>query len=419
MITLELGRLFSAVRLAFRVILSHKLRSFLTLLGIIMGVFSVVVMQGIGFGLKKYVEEQFAELGSNVLFVWAGRLETGNLAQGWREAKPMRREEVLAIERSAPLVTAVAPVVQINFVLAKSGNRGLRVEVIGATPEYERVRNAGVEDGRFIDNGDVLAGRRVAVVGQDVVTKVFRGRTPIGKDLKINGISYRVVGVLKKKAAGGESFRSPDAEVIIPITVAQSRFRNSADHYDFLSVQAVSYDRINQAEEEVRKALRRARDLKASEPDDFTILNTGDLIERVGTILASFNIVFGALAAIALLTGGVGIMNIMLVTVTERTREIGLRKALGAKRRDILYQFLIEAVVLSVNGGAVGAILAYFAIELIAKIEPLVAAIGRPTFNIYALILAFGVSVGVGVVFGLGPAIRAARLRPIEALRYE
>jgi putative ABC transport system permease protein len=419
MITLELNRVLSAVRLAFRVIMSNKLRSFLTLLGIIMGVFSVVVMQGIGFGLKKYVQDQFAELGSNVLFVWAGRLETGNLAQGAREAKPMRREDVLAIHRQAPSVIAVAPVLENHFILAKSGNRGLRVQVIGATPEYERVRNAAVETGRFLDAGDVMAGRRVAVVGQDIVKKVFRGRTPIGEELKLNGIAYRVVGLLKKKTAGGEGFQSPDAVAIIPITVAQARFRDSSDDYDYLSIEAVSYDKIIQAEEEVRKALRRVRSLKASEADDFTVFNTGDLIQRVGVIINSFNFVFGALAAIALLTGGIGIMNIMLVTVTERTREIGLRKALGAKRRDILYQFLIEAVVLCLNGGAIGAVLAYFAIELIAKIEPLVRAMGRPTFSVFAVVLAFSVSVGVGVIFGLGPAIRAARLRPIEALRYE
>ncbi|MHA2620265.1 MAG: ABC transporter permease [bacterium JZ-2024 1] len=419
MIALELARIWSAIRLAFRLIMSNKLRSFLTLLGIIMGVFSVVVMQGIGFGLKTYVEQQFAELGSNVMFVWSGRLETGSLAQGVREAKPMTREDVLAIQRQAPSVIAVAPVVETSFVLAKAGNRGLRVQVIGVTPEYQRVRNAGVEAGRFVDNGDVIAGRRVVVVGQDIVKKIFRGRTPMGEDLKLNGISYRIVGVLKKKSAGGEGFQSPDAVAIIPISVAQSRFKDSSENYDYISVQAESYDKIIQAEEEVRKALRRVRALKASEPDDFTILNTGDLIQRVGAIISSFNYVFGALAAIALLTGGIGIMNIMLVTVTERTREIGLRKALGAKRRDILYQFLIEAIVLCLNGGAVGATLAYFAIQLIAKIEPLVRAMGKPIFSVYAVILAFSVSVSVGIIFGLGPAIRAARLRPIEALRYE
>lgn len=212
---------------------------------------------------------------------------------------------------------------------------------------------------------------------------------------------------------------NPNAVALIPVTTAQRRFRRGEIKYDYLILQARSFREINRAEEEIRSALRRARNLHPSQDDDFTILNTGDIIRRVKRIVVSFNLVFGAIAFLALLTGGIGIMNIMLVSVTERTREIGIRKALGARRRDILYQFLTEAVVLSLLGGVLGAALAYGVIRALRQVKPLVQAMGAPVFSPEVLSVALLVSILVGIVFGLWPAWRAASLKPVEALRYE
>ncbi len=414
----EVTRFQASVGLAVRMIRAHKVRSLLTLLGIIIGVLSVVVMKGIGVGLERYVEQEFAQMGSNVLYVWAGKLESGRLAERVKEPQPIRPKEVEAIRRYAPSVTLVAPVIE-QRALARRANRGLTIRVLGVTPEYELVQGSELAEGEFISEEDVAGARRVAVVGQDVKEKIFLNRDPIGKTFKIQGISYRVIGVLKPIRAERGHWVNPNAVALIPVTTAQRRFRRGEIKYDYLILQARSFREINRAEEEIRSALRRARNLHPSQDDDFTILNTGDIIRRVKRIVVSFNLVFGAIAFLALLTGGIGIMNIMLVSVTERTREIGIRKALGARRRDILYQFLTEAVVLSLLGGVLGAALAYGVIRALRQVKPLVQAMGAPVFSPEVLSVALLVSILVGIVFGLWPAWRAASLKPVEALRYE
>ncbi len=407
-------------RLAVRMVWGHKLRSFLTLLGIIMGVFSVVVMYGIGSGLKNYVEKQFVEMGSNVLFVWAEILETGKLVERRRVFQPIKKEDVDALRRGATRIRRVAPVVEMEQAVVRYGTRGMKSRISGITPEFEFARNFQHEEGRFISPEDVALARRVVVVGKDVVKKVFLNRNPIGRDVKVNGVEFQVVGILREKgtARGGGGFGSEDNILLIPISVAQQKFLGT-DDYHYLVIEAGSLEEILPAEEEVRAILRRQRNISAGEPDDFTIFNMGELIERVYTIINSFNLVFGTLAFVALLTGGVGIMNIMLVTVTERTNEIGLRMAVGARRRDILLQFLMEACVLTLLGGAIGALFGWAAIFGIGKIEPFVRAMGKPVFTMGALLLAATVSISVGLLFGFLPAFRASRLDPITALRSE
>ncbi|MHA2609733.1 MAG: ABC transporter permease [bacterium JZ-2024 1] len=413
-------KFWAYIRVAFRIIWGNKLRSFLTLLGIIMGVFSVTVMYGIGVGLKGYVQKQFAELGSNVLFVWAEMQETGKLTERKRAARPMKQEDVTALRRGAHYIRRVAPVVEMYQAVARFGTRGMKTSVSGVTPEFEYVRNFRVEQGRFIGSDDVALGRRVAVIGADVLEKVFLNRNPLGRHIKVNGVEFQVVGVLRKKGTGrgGGEYGSEDNVVLLPISVVQQKFLG-IDYYHYLVIEAESLEKIAGAEDEIRAILRRKRGIPPGEPDTFTIFNTGELIERVYQIIASFNVVFGALAGVALLTGGVGIMNIMLVTVTERTREIGLRMAVGARRRDILVQFLLEACVLTLLGGLVGAFLGWGAIYGIGKIEPFVRAVGKPVFDFGALLLASMVSISVGIIFGFLPAFRASRLDPIVALRSE
>ena len=262
-------KFWAYTRLALRIIWGNKLRSFLTLLGIIMGVFSVTVMYGIGVGLKGYVEKQFAELGSNVLFVWAELEETGKLSERERTARPIKQEDVFALRRGAHYIRRVAPVVEMHQVGGRFGTRGMKSSVTGVTPEYEFVRNFQVKEGRFIGSDDVDLGRRVAVIGADVLEKVFLNRNPLGKHVKVNGVEFQVVGVLRKKGTGrgGGEFGSEDNTVLLPISVVQQKFLG-IDHYHYLVVEAESLEEIGAAEDEIRGILRRKRGIPTGEPDE-------------------------------------------------------------------------------------------------------------------------------------------------------
>ncbi len=405
-------------RIALRAIVSNKLRSFLTLLGIIFGIFSVVVMVGIGAGLQGHVAKQFQELGANLLFVYEGGESTGQTLELKRTPRHIDEEDVQAILREATEVRRIAPEVDFPATLKKE-SYGMNVEVRGVTPEFEFVRSFPVQRGmgRFLTDSDVAGKARVAVIGRKVYEKLFRGRNPVGEDLKINGVSFKVIGVLAEKG-DQDAFSAADNVVLIPVTTAQQRFLE-IHFYHFLNVEARSFEGMNRAEEQIRYILRRQHVLSGAEKDDFSIFSMNEIISRVNAILVSFNAVFGILAFISLLTGGIGIMNIMLVTVTERTREIGVRKAVGAKRRNILLQFLVEAVVLCLFGAGIGILLAWGGIRGISNLEAFTKAMGTPTFSIQAVVLAVVVATMVGVFFGLWPAMRAARLDPIQALRYE
>ncbi|MGH8102984.1 MAG: ABC transporter permease, partial [bacterium] len=368
------------VRIAWRAITGNKLRSLLTLAGIIMGIFSVVVMVGIGSGLKNYIENTFNELGSNLIFLSEGAESAGESTELKKAPKHIYQEDVDAILREAPAVIGVAPEVEVPDGVVKKGSAGVRSQVRGVTPTYESVRSYPIEKGRFISQEDLDGRVRVAIVGRDVYEKLFKFRNPIGEDISVNGVAFTVVGVLKKKGEQQDEFSTAGNVVFIPITTAQQRFLG-IDYFFFVNVQASSYANSDKAIDQIRQVLRKRHNLVGAQPDDFNMFAMNEIVSRVNVIILSFNAVFGSLALISLVTGGIGIMNIMLVTVTERTREIGLRKAVGARRRDIMTQFLFESSVLSLVGGAFGILLAWLGIMGIRQIKPLTSQMGSPTFS--------------------------------------
>ncbi len=393
---------------------ANKLRSGLTILGIVIGVAAVVAMLGVGQGAQDTITSSISGIGSNLLFIFPG-----NFTEEVRNVQPLTMGDVAAIRDpfQAPSVAGVAPSIS-RSVTASFGGQKASTEIEGVTEEYSSVRNYNVTEGEFINSEMVLGRASVAVLGPDVAQKLFERKEGItGETIRIEGQPFRVIGVLESK--GGGSFGSQDNVIMIPLSTAQSRLisRNN-NRVDVIYLSATNPESVNQASEEVAQILR-IRHRTAVGEDDFTIFSQQDFVDTARTITGVFTTFLGGVAAISLLVGGIGIMNIMLVSVTERTREIGLRKALGARKKDILLQFLTESSLLSLFGGIIGILLGWlisFAIGRIAAANntPLAPAIG-----IQVILLATVFSTAVGLFFGIYPANRAANLEPVEALRYE
>jgi putative ABC transport system permease protein len=410
------------MRIAFRALAANKLRSALTMLGIIIGVGAVITLMAAGEGVSAYVESQFQGLGSNLLFVVPGGEDEATSGQpgtilGGAELTN-RDVEALRDPIRAPDVVAVSPIVDRSTVVA-TGKEDMVARVEGVAPDYAEVRNWYPEMGEFIRDSDMDGRSLVAVLGQDIVEELFPDNPyPINQTVKIKDVPFRVIGVMEGK--GGSSFGSQDATVLIPLTTAQTRLfstRSRAGGYTVsqIIVEVVSKDRLDAASEQIATILRERHDIDFTDEDDFTIISQEDIISIFGNITNVLTIFLGAIAGISLLVGGIGIMNIMLVSVTERTREIGLRKAVGAKRRDILWQFLLEAMTLSVVGGVVGIGLGVVGASIISTLVDGFSAVIKPQ----AVLLATSFSAAVGLIFGVYPARRASLLNPIEALRYE
>ncbi len=408
-----------AIRTALRSLATNKLRSALTMLGIIIGVGAVITLLAVGQGVEAYVRAQFESIGTNVLFVIPGQLDEGPPSVRQRAPRPLTvgDAEALMDPLRAPDVLTVAPEVQ-RFARVGYRKKEVLAQVRGVTLEYFQIRNWPVQDGRLFTPQEITGAARVVTLGQTTKERLFGDADPIGQTVKINGIPFRVIGVMESK--GGGSFGSEDLSAFVPLSTAQTRLFRVRTHrgeytVSAILVQAVSEDRMEAAAEQITAILRERHDIQYLDEDDFTVINQKDLIAIFGDITRVITIFLGAIAAISLLVGGIGIMNIMLVSVTERTREIGLRKALGAKRKDILLQFLIEAIVLSLIGGFVGILLGVGGALLIAQF-----AKGLDTVvTVESIALATGFSAAVGLFFGIYPATRAARLHPIDALRYE
>jgi putative ABC transport system permease protein len=405
------------MRLALRALTTNKLRSALTMLGIIIGVGAVITLMSVGEGVQAYITQQFESIGTNLFFVIPGSFQQELQRPAYLTLKDA---EALQNPIDAPDVLRVAPLVQGTARITAPG-KDRRVEVSGVTPDYGPVRNWPVLRGQFLTDADEQARGRVAVIGSSTAEYFFQGEVdPVGEVLRINGVPFRIVGVLEER--GGSNFRNEDDVVLIPLSTALSRIfprrtNQGEPRLSFIYIQAVSEDRMNAAIEEVSQILRQRHRIGPGQPDDFTAISQSDIIGTFQQITGVLTVFLGAIAGISLLVGGIGIMNIMLVSVTERTREIGLRKAVGARKRDILWQFLLEAVMLSTLGGGIGIVLGAggaTAISYFLREDGFTAVI---TASAVALATLF--SAAVGLFFGIYPAQRAAGLNPIDALRYE
>jgi putative ABC transport system permease protein len=393
---------------------SNKVRSGLTVLGIVIGVGAVIAMLAIGSGAQETITGSISGIGTNLLFVMRG-----NISEEIRNPQPLTLSDAMAIDDSfaAPSVVGVAPLingtVEVNFAGESTFTQGS-----GVTPDYQTVRNVDLLEGEFISEIHMLGRSAVVILGPDVAEELF-GRTEgvVGETVRIEGQPFRVIGV--KVPKGGSGFVNPDDEVLVPMTTAQARLlRRSRDSVDMILVQAISAENVAMASEEISTILR-ARHRTPIGEDDFTIFTQQDFLETATTITNVLTIFLGGIAAISLLVGGIGIMNIMLVSVTERTREIGLRKAVGARKRDILIQFLTESALLSLIGGLIGIVLGWGLSELVGAIAAASDTQLVPSMGLDAVLLATLFSTAVGLFFGLYPAKRAADLEPVEALRYE
>ncbi len=403
-----------AVLEALESLLANKLRSGLTTLGIVIGVAAVIAMLAVGTGAQDTIVGSISGIGTNLLFVFSG-----NTQVDVRNPKPLTIEDAAALADpfSAPDVERVAAIVQGQASVSAAGETVL-TRLNGVTPDYFVVRNYRVTEGQPITEEHMLGRASVVLLGPEVVQKLF-GRTDgvIGATVRIDGQPFRVIGVLESK--GGSAFGSQDDAVMVPLTTAQVRLlARKQNRVDLIYVQAVSPDRVTAAADQVADILRQ-RHRTAIGADDFTIFTQQDFLSTAQTITGVLTIFLGGIAAISLLVGGIGIMNIMLVSVTERTREIGLRKALGARKRDILIQFLTESSLLSVIGGLIGILLGWLISFAVGRIAAASGTNLNPRVGLDAVLLATLFSAAVGLFFGIYPANRAANLEPVEALRYE
>ncbi|MBN1179633.1 MAG: ABC transporter permease [Anaerolineae bacterium] len=413
-------KLMEGIRLALRALAANKLRAILTMLGIIIGVAAVITLMAAGEGVQVYITEQFQGIGTNLLFIIPGTFDASSGPPGMQSApQPLTMSDVEALSDPfrLPDVARVAPQLARSATLVTAG-RQTTTQVQGVTPDFTQVRKWQPVVGSFFSQQDIEGRTRVVVLGQTVVDNLFPDNPyPIGETVRINGIPFQVIGVMEEK---GGTFNDEDDVAFVPLSTAQVRLfsaRTSSGEYrvSFILAEAADEDRMDQAADQIRQVLREQHGIAFSDEDDFTVLSQTDLLDTFGQITGVLTIFLGAIAGISLLVGGIGIMNIMLVSVTERTREIGLRKAVGARRRDILWQFLIEAVTMGVAGGMVG--IAFGAAG--AQIVSTLVEDFRSVITLDAIALATTVSAVVGLASGLYPAWRASRLNPIDALRYE
>lgn len=400
-----------SIKMALDGMLTNKLRTFLTLLGIIIGVGAVIAMVSLGFGVKEQIKSNISSLGSNLLIVMSGGRTPSGARLPMGEGARLTAEDAEAIEKQIDGIAHVAPAVSRSYQLV-AGNQNWTTSVEGTTPNILDIRNYQLEDGRNLNQRDITSRDRVCVIGQTIVDNLFPDGDAVGKTVRINKAPFKVVGVLQTKGQSS-SGQDQDDVVFIPLTTAQNRMMGIT-YISRITIQAENENVVDQVQADVEALLRVRHKIQDDEYDDFTVRNLAALMDTMMETANTITMLLGCIAAISLLVGGIGIMNIMLVSVTERTREIGIRKALGATYDNILLQFLIEAMVIGIVGGTLGVVLGVGASYAISYFAGWMTIISVPVILIAVLF-----SVGIGLFFGIYPARKAALLDPIEALRYE
>ena len=396
--------------MAVNALLANKLRSLLTMLGIIIGVGAVIAMVSIGMGVRTSVADSFASLGSNMLIVMPGSANTGGVRGKAGSRKSLKYDDAKAIESKIKGIDYVSPSVSGAYQVV-NGNLNWNTTVEGVTPELMQIRSLKVENGSFITANDMAKRSRVAVIGPTVASNLFGTENPIGKNIRIHNQPFKVIGLTAEK---GQSIGQDQDDVIyIPITTAQERML-AITYVQAISIQVSSPERMNQVQADVENLLRQRHHIHHGAEDDFTVRNMTSLMESFTENTNMLTLLLGSIAGISLLVGGIGIMNIMMVSVTERTREIGIRKALGATSSNVLMQFMIESMVIGIVGGVIG-------ITLGVSLSKLIGSFGglTTTIEFLPILVSFSFAVGIGLFFGIYPARKAARLDPIDALRYE
>jgi putative ABC transport system permease protein len=400
--------LWMTIKVALKSLLANKLRSVLAMLGIIIGVGAVISMLAIGAGAQKSVMDRIGAMGTNLLVVRPGQRGTGGVMSGTQQNLTI--EDAQALLTEVPGVRSVAPVVG-GSAQVKYLNKNSRTSIVGTTVTYMPIRSFEVEKGNSFTEIDVDRMGRVAIIGPATATDLFGTEDPIDQTIKINRMNFRVAGVLKSK--GDQGYYNPDDQVLIPLTTAMKQVFGQ-EYLREVDIQAADGINLTKLQDDVTAFFRKRHKVQPGMPDDVNIRNQADILDAAAGVSRTFTVLLGGIAGISLLVGGIGIMNIMLVTVTERTREIGVRKAIGAKDRDILRQFLIEAMLMSGVGGLIGVGLGVGGAQILAKFTQFVTLVQGQS-----IVLSLGFAGAVGIFFGYYPALRAARLDPIEALRYE
>lgn len=404
----------STFKISLRSLKVNKMRSVLTSLGIIIGVSAVIIMLSIGEGAKQRINKEISSMGSNLLMVMSGSTTSSGVRMGSGTQPTLTLKDAEAILKYCPSVSEVAPTVSEVSQLVYS-NQNWSTSVNGITPGYMPIRLWEIEDGRAISQDDIKNTTKVAVLGSTVTTNLFGDMDPINKTIRIGGMPFKVIGILKSKGQNGMG-QDQDDTVLIPITTAQKKLFGTAfpGTVKHISVQAVDAESLSSAETEIKELLRERHNLGKNKDDDFTIRNFTQMLETAKQASNTMAILLGSIASVSLLVGGIGIMNIMLVSVTERTKEIGIRMAIGAKAMDIRVQFLVEALLLSLAGGLLGVVIGILGAKLVEIFSDMTVVIST-----MPILISFGFSGIVGILFGYYPAYKASLLNPIDALRYE
>ena len=397
--------------MAFSALMANKMRSLLTMLGIIIGVGAVIAMVSIGMGVRNNIQQSIASLGSNMLIVMPGAENRTGVRGGAGSKTTLEDEDADAIKAKIGGIDNVSAMVSGSYQVV-FGNSNWKTSVQGVSPDYMDIRSLEVESGIFITEHDMVKRNRVAVIGSTVSENLFGGSNPVGQNIRIDNQPFKIIGVLKKK---GQSSMGQDQDdvIIVPMTTAQERMLG-INYVHSINVQVSSPDIMDEVQEDIETLLRQRHHIAKGQEDDFNVRNLTSLMETMDSTTAMITMLLGAVAGISLLVGGIGIMNIMMVSVTERTREIGIRKALGATFRNIMMQFLIESVVIGIIGGVIGIFMGCTLSIAVAEFFNF-----NTVITLLPIAVSFFFAVGTGLFFGIYPARKAAKLDPIEALRYE